>query len=143
MSAYTGLTVISMDVTKVRHCNPVNGWESTRVMLLIADALSATGQASGMPQFNALRMAVYPQGLSRAEMTELEDWHTGFAKKITQGNGGNAQKQALLKTFRMSYRLNFVFLEDHFRSLGFDSVQSRGLTIRWLQNALSGKLENW
>ena len=43
----------------------------------------------------------------------------------------------------MSYRLNFVFLEDHFRNLGFDAGQSRGLTIRWLQNALSGKLDNW
>lgn len=141
MSVYTGLTVISMDVNKVVHCNPVNNWESIRVLLLLADDLSATGEAAGMPQFNALRLAVSPGGLSRAEMDALETWQTAFWRKLTQRAEGTAQLQSLMKTLRFSYRLNLLYLEDHFMNLGFDAGQSRALAIRWLQNALSGKLD--
>ncbi len=130
--AYTGLSVISMDIEKVKRCNPVLRWESIQAMFLLANALSASGQTLAIPYFNALLMAVYPEGVSRAEMTELDEWQSAFERKLNASAGKNAMQ----KSYRLSYLLNRVYLEDHFTNLGFDDTQARYLAIRWLRNAL-------
>lgn len=143
-SVYTGLSIIALDIEKVSRCNPITRWESIQAMLLLADKMSASGRSVEIPQFNALLMAVYPDGVSKAQMTELESWHKALWAKIRQApSAASAAQRDLMKCFRLSYLLNRVYLEDHYLTLGFDADQSRFLAIRWLQNALTGKLEAW
>lgn len=143
-SVYTGLSIIALDIEKVRCCNPVIRWESIQAMLLLADELSASGRSVEIPQFNALLMAVYPDGVSRAQMAELQDWHQALWARINKvPSAASVVQRDLMKCFRLSYLLNRVYLEDHYLTLGFDADQSRFLAIRWLRNALTGKLEAW